>query len=127
MARFGRPTSLITAIGISMVWACKLWAESKVSAAQLNILAQLEKTLFGFSAICPLDIVQMEGSFGMGLTGWYKRLIWHANYWTLHILFAVIFAVLKGILWFGRGDLFFLLNATQNATQNNSPHPPIRL
>ena len=29
------------------------------------------------------------------------------------------------VVW--RGDLFFLLNATQNATKNNSPHPFIRL
>jgi hypothetical protein len=110
---------LFAAIGISIVWACKLWTESQVSAAQLNALAKLEQTLFGFAAICPLGSAQMEFDFGKGLRGWYRRGIWHFNYWALPVLFAVIFAFLIGILWFGRNELFFsIFNATQNASSH---------
>jgi hypothetical protein len=93
--------------------AYKLRAEGKVRAAQLNILARLEKTLFGFSAICTLDIVQMEDSFGTSLTKWFRKTNLPPNYWVIPILFVVIVAVLIGILWLGGDDLFFLSNTTK--------------
>jgi hypothetical protein len=82
--------ALLIAIGISFVWACKLWTLDVATNAQKHVLARMETSLFGSAMVTALTGQELS----LAHKNSRSRFIWSANYWGLPVIFVIIFIVI---------------------------------
>lgn len=82
--------ALLIAIGISFLWACKLWTLDVAAHAQKHVLARMETSLFGSAMVTALT----DEELSLALKNSGSRFIWSTNYWGLPLIFVIIFIVI---------------------------------
>ena len=115
LARVMLLLALLTAVGISCIWVCKLWALDYVSDAQeARALEKLEQSLFGSTnvTITSLRVSEMQSNLSFR-----KQVVWQASYWGFPVIFIVVFLIIFFALILWPGLFPSIVNATQNASK----------
>jgi hypothetical protein len=110
--------TLLTAIGISFVWACKLWALKVTGDAQEHAIYLIEGRLHqgaGIKETVVVSEVKKKRSERLG-----SNIIWHINYWGLPLIFIVVFLFLFVLVAVNPSLFVVPAHITPNASVNAS-------